>query len=66
MPVRRWPVEDDRDDGLYAVAGLIVFGYAGLLGYSNFYRMEIQTAVITAPVETVDGPGRRPGLWSRV
>ena len=30
-----------------------MFGYAGMLTYSNFYRMEVQTAVISAPVETV-------------
>ena len=53
MPVRRWPVKAVVMTAVYAVAGLIVFGYAGLLGYSNFYRMEIQTAVITAPLETV-------------
>lgn len=53
MPVRRWPVKTVVMTAVYAVAGLIVFGYAGLLGYSNFYRMEIQTAVITAPLETV-------------
>lgn len=69
MPVRRWPVKTIVMTALYAVAGLVVFGYAGLLGYSNFYRMEIQTAVISAPVETVtaqaDGQvaltGIRPG-----
>lgn len=38
---------------LYAITGLLVFGYAGLLGYGNIYRMEIQSAVISAPVETV-------------
>ncbi len=53
MPVRRWPVKTAVMTAVYTVAGLIVFGYAGLLGYSNFYRMEIQTAVITAPLETV-------------
>ena len=30
-----------------------MFGYTGLLGYTNFFRMEVQTAVISAPVETV-------------
>lgn len=53
MPVRRWPIRTVVMTTIYAIAGLIVFGYAGLLGYSNFYRMEIQTAVISAPVETV-------------
>lgn len=53
MPVRRWPLKTVVMTTVYALAGLVVFGYAGLLGYSNFYRMEVQTAVITAPVETV-------------
>ena len=69
MPVRRWPVKTLVMTSIYGVAGLLIFGYAGLLGYSNFYRMEIQTAVISAPVETVkaqaDGQvlltGLRPG-----
>jgi len=53
MPVRRWPVKTLVMTAMYTIAGFIVFGYAGLLGYSNFYRMEIQTAVISAPIETV-------------
>jgi len=53
MPVRRWPVKTVVMTTFYALAGLVIFGYAGLLGYSNFYRMEIQTAVISAPVEVV-------------
>ncbi|HMN38509.1 MAG TPA: HlyD family efflux transporter periplasmic adaptor subunit [Hyphomicrobium sp.] len=53
IPVRRWPVKTVAMTTFYAFAGLVVFGYAGLLGYSNFYRMEIQTAVISAPVELV-------------
>ena len=53
MPVRRWPVKTVVMTTFYTLAGLVIFGYAGLLGYSNFYRMEIQTAVISAPVETV-------------
>lgn len=69
MPVRRWPIKTVVMTVFYALAGFVVFGYAGVLGYSNFYRMEIQTAVITAPLETVtaqaDGQvaltGLRPG-----
>ena len=52
-PVKRWPVKTIVMTGVYLMLGTIVFGYAGLLGYSNFYRMEVQTAVIAAPVETV-------------
>jgi len=53
MPLRRWPVKTVAMSGLYAALGLAVFGYTALLGYTNFYRMEVQTAVISAPVETV-------------
>ncbi|MEQ1714616.1 MAG: HlyD family efflux transporter periplasmic adaptor subunit [Hyphomicrobium sp.] len=66
MPVRRWPVKTVVMTTIYGLAGLVIFGYAGLLGYSNFYRMEIQTAVISAPVETVaaqaDGQVQLTGL----
>lgn len=57
MPVRRWPVKTVVMTTVYALAGLVIFGYAGLLAYSNFYRMEIQTAVITAPIEAVTAQG---------
>ena len=53
LPVRRWPVKAVAMTGFYLVLGLIIFSYTGLLAYSNFYRMEVQTAVITAPIETV-------------
>jgi multidrug resistance efflux pump len=52
-PVKRFPVKTMVMTGLYLLLGVIVFGYAGMLTYTNFYRMEVQTAVITAPVETV-------------
>jgi multidrug resistance efflux pump len=52
-PVKRFPVKTMVMTGVYLVLGVIVFGYAGMLAYTNFYRMEVQTAVITAPVETV-------------
>ena len=53
LPVRRWPVKTLAMTGIYAALGIAVFGYTALLGYTNFYRMEVQTAVISAPVETV-------------
>jgi len=53
MPVRRWPVKMIAMSAVYAVAGLLIFGYAAVLSYTNFFRMEVRTAVITAPVETV-------------
>ena len=53
LPVRRWPVKAVAMTTFYGVLGLVIFGYTGLLAYSNFYRMEVQTAVISAPIETV-------------
>ena len=53
IPVKRWPVKTMVVTALYGIAGFVIFGYAGLLGYTNFFRMEIQSAVISAPIETV-------------
>ncbi len=54
VPVRRWPVKTVVMSAFYLVLGLVIFSYAGILAYSNFFRMEVQTAVISAPVETVE------------
>ncbi|HPG89466.1 MAG TPA: HlyD family efflux transporter periplasmic adaptor subunit, partial [Hyphomicrobium sp.] len=67
--VKRWPVKTVVMTAVYGLAGALIFGYAGLLSYTNFFRMEIQSAVISAPVETVvaqtDGQlhwvGMKPG-----
>ena len=53
LPIKRWPVKAVAMTSFYGVLGLIIFGYTGLLAYSNFWRMEVQTAVISAPIETV-------------
>ena len=66
MPVRRWPVKTAVMTGIYGFAGLVIFGYAGLLGYSNFFRMEISTAVISAPVETVTAMADGEVLWTNL
>ncbi len=65
MPVRRWPVKTVVMTGIYGLTGVAIFGYAGLLGYTNFFRMEIQTAVISAPVETVAAPADGQVVWNK-
>lgn len=42
--------------GFYLLVGVVVAGYIGLLIYGNFIRMEVQTAVITRPVEVIEMP----------
>lgn len=54
VPVRRMPTKTLVMTGAYLVLGMFIFGYAGVLAYANFFRMEIQTAVITAPVESIE------------
>ncbi len=65
LPIKRWPVKAVAMTGFYAVLGLAIFGYTALLAYSNFYRMEVQTAVITAPIETVTSQADGRVAWGR-
>lgn len=39
--------------GVYATIGFLVFGYMALVLYSNIFRMEVQTAVVSAPMVEV-------------
>lgn len=53
VPVRRWPVKTVVMSGVYLALGVIVFSYAAMLGYANLFRIEVDSAVIAAPVETI-------------
>ena len=64
IAVRRWPVKTLVMGTIYLVLGAVVFGYAALLGYSNFFRLEVQTAVISAPVETVQAQADGQIKWA--
>lgn len=66
VPLKRWPVKTVVMTSIYGLAGFVIFGYASLLGYSNFYRMEIQTAVISAPIETVMAQTDGQVVWAGV
>ncbi len=65
LPIRRWPVKAVAMTSFYAVLGILIFSYTGLLAYSNFYRMEVQTAVISAPIETVTSQVDGRVAWER-
>ncbi len=66
MPVRRWPAKALAMTSIYAILGIVVFGYTALLTYSNFFRLEVQTAVISAPVEVVAAHADGQIKWAGV
>ena len=65
-PLRRWPTKLLVMSAVYGIIGFFVFGYAGVLAYSNFFRMEVRTAVITSPVETITANADGKLEWTAV
>lgn len=69
VPVRRLPVKTIMMTAAYILAGVVVFAYAAMLIFTNFFNLEVRSAVISAPLEQVkaqaDGrlrwTGYRPG-----
>jgi len=63
VPVRRWPFKQIALVGFYFCAGLMVVGYAYSVFVANFLRLEVASAVVTAPIEpiisTADGKIQR-------
>ena len=53
VPVRRWPWKVWAMSVFYLMAGLGVVAYAMLVFYVNFLRLEINTAVVSAPIEPI-------------
>lgn len=49
-----WPLRRLVITAFYILLGFLVVTYSGIIAYANFFRMEVSTAVITAPVETVE------------
>lgn len=66
MPVSRWPVKTIAMSVFYGIFGLIIFGYTAVLTYSNFFRMEVKTAVFSAPVETITATADGRVEWAGV
>jgi multidrug resistance efflux pump len=64
--LRRLPVKAFTMTAIYGVLGFFVFGYAGVLAYTNLFRLEVQTAVITAPVSTVTASSDGEIAWRNV
>ncbi|MEP0940379.1 MAG: PilZ domain-containing protein, partial [Rhizobiaceae bacterium] len=55
-PVRRIPVKTIVMSAIYCVVGLLAFGYLGILLYSGTMRMEVRSAVVSAPLATLKMP----------
>lgn len=55
-PVSRIPVKTIVMSAIYCVLGIMAFGYLGLLIYSGTMRMEVRSAVISAPLATLKMP----------
>lgn len=53
VPIKRWALKPILFTFFYLSLGVTVMGYAGLTGYSYLYRLEINTAVVTAPIEAL-------------
>ena len=53
IPIGRWPTKTIAFAAMYLTIGLFVFGYAGVIAYTNFVRMEVDSAVIASPIESV-------------
>lgn len=56
VAVRRWPIETIMMSVGYLVLGVVVFGYAAVLLYSTTMKLEVKTAVISAPLNTIRMP----------
>ena len=53
VPVRRWPIKQIAIPGFYLFAGVLVAGYAYTVFNANFLRMEVSSAMVTAPIEPI-------------
>ena len=53
VPVRRWPIRTVVMTTLYLTLGVCILAYAGLVGYAHFFKLEVDTAVVAAPIEVV-------------
>ena len=56
VPVRRWPIKTILMSTFYIIFGVCVFAYLGFLIFSYTTRMEVTSAVVTAPLVHVAMP----------
>ena len=56
VPVRRWPIKTILMSAFYIIFGICVFAYLGFLIFSYTTRMEVTSAVVSAPLVHVAMP----------
>ncbi|MCV0423876.1 MAG: HlyD family efflux transporter periplasmic adaptor subunit [Roseibium sp.] len=56
MPVRRWPIRQIMMSLFYLTLGLAVFGYVGVYAFASLFRLEVQSAVVSANRVQVTAP----------
>ncbi len=49
-PLRRWSRRTVFMTAFYILAGIGIFGYLAMMIYTNFIRLEVQSAIVTRPV----------------
>ena len=64
VPVRRLPVKTFVMSAFYIALGFVVFGYLGVMLYANYFRLEVRSAVISAPLEAVKAQFDGRIVWS--
>ena len=57
------PLKSLAMTGFYGVLGAAVFGYLALLIYSNLFRLEVPSAVVSSPTEVALAQGEGHVLW---
>ena len=56
LPVRRWPVKQIVMTLFYLTLGIAVFGYVGVYIFASMFRLEVQSAVVSANRVQVTAP----------
>ncbi len=53
VPIKRWPTKLIAMTAMYVCVGIILFSYIFFTLWSNFLSLEVETGVVTAPIEAV-------------
>ncbi len=53
IPVRRWPVRAIVMTVVYLTLGVGIIAFASFVAYANMFKLEVDTAVVTAPLDVV-------------